>query len=355
RKRDDSNGSSTSGSGSSNGGESTKPQFIVVHGAGSFGHHSAKRYGLRCGKAAYLEDADHPMHPDNNSAKRRKLDASSHEAEGANANEINATSSEDAIKQRYQMEGVSKTRHSVQKLNAATVACLIKHGVNAVGISPGISVHGLRAHGATGLPEATSPSERMHDDSPAGMKYLCQSIEQALQVGLVPVVHGDACLLYDGLRGGILGGDTIAEGICRLWDCEKKASKISQVIFITDVAGVCDADPKMNKGAKLIRWLKVDKETGELKIERKKANENGKECNAVNITNNALDVGGSSHAHDVTGGLKAKLSAAISIVQNGIDVIITQCSSGATEQFVKGNWDFIWAVEAGTLLSLSST
>ena len=178
----------------------SKPQFIVVHGAGSFGqHHSAKRYGLRCGKAVYFEEENTLQH-----------------------NSPNIT----AEQRRYQMEGLSKTRQSVQKLNAATVSFLIKHAVNAVGISPGVSIPNLYAHGATG--QDTSSHQ--------GMLILCKSIKKALQAGLVPVLHGDACLLYDGMRAGILGGDTITEGIVSVWDSiddesNTRRGKIAKVIL----------------------------------------------------------------------------------------------------------------------------
>eukprot|EP00571_Detonula_confervacea_P003941 CAMPEP_0172325668 /NCGR_PEP_ID=MMETSP1058-20130122/54492_1 /TAXON_ID=83371 /ORGANISM="Detonula confervacea, Strain CCMP 353" /LENGTH=382 /DNA_ID=CAMNT_0013042259 /DNA_START=319 /DNA_END=1464 /DNA_ORIENTATION=+ len=319
-----------------------KPQFIIVHGAGSFGHHSAKRYNLRCGKAAFLEESDYQNHP-HNPTKRRKRDSLSCEAK-AIAIELMQNM------KRYQMQGLSKTRQSVQKLNAATVSCLIKHGVNAVGISPGMSFHRLRAHGATGL-NGKAPNDCMGDDSPRGMQDLCESIKHTLQAGLVPVVHGDACMLYDGKRAGILGGDTIAEGLATLWNegtsSEKRNSKISQVIFITDVAGVFSSDPKSNNNAQLIRSLKVNKVTGDVAIESKECDGHKKGLGEVD----ALNVSGSSHAHDVTGGLKAKLGAAVAIVQVGIDVIISQCGSDSTEQFVNGDFNSVWDVEAGTLLS----
>ncbi|KAL9182607.1 hypothetical protein ACHAXT_013259 [Thalassiosira profunda] len=293
-----------------------KRQFVLVHGAGSFGHHSAKRHGLRCGKAAFLEER---------------------------GNSKSVSIGEEG--RRCQMEGLAKTRRSVQKLNAATVSTLIDHGVTAVGISPGVSFPGLRAHGATGLPKDTSPDEYAADDSPRGMLELCRSAKEALQAGLVPVIHGDACLLYDGVRGGILGGDTITEGLATLWKyVEDEPEKgISQVIFITDVAGVYSADPKVDGDEKLIRSITVDKETGELSIDSL-AGEGG--------TGDDFDVkaGASSHAHDVTGGLAAKLGAAVAIVQGGIDVIISQCGSDSTKKFVRGGGS-IWDVEAGTLLS----
>mmetsp|Transcript_20063 Transcript_20063/g.30034 ORF Transcript_20063/g.30034 Transcript_20063/m.30034 type:complete len:134 (+) Transcript_20063:216-617(+) len=40
-----------------------KTKFVVVHGAGSFGHHSAKRYELQCGKAALLKSNGGSLSP----------------------------------------------------------------------------------------------------------------------------------------------------------------------------------------------------------------------------------------------------------------------------------------------------
>ena len=48
---------------------------------------------------------------------------------------------------------------------------------------------------------------------------------------------------------------------------------------------------------------------------------------------------------------KAKLGAAVTIVQAGMDVVISQCGSECTEKVVKGNWKSIWDLESGTLLS----
>ncbi|KAL3794935.1 hypothetical protein HJC23_004312 [Cyclotella cryptica] len=308
-----------------------KPKFIIVHGAGSFGHHSAKRYGLRCGKSVFLD-------------------------ESVSVDEKSSNGTLDGVQFQYQMEGLSKTRHSVQKLNSAIVNSLLNHGVNAVGLSPGMSISSLRAHGAT----KRRGEECATDNSIAGMKLLCQSIHESLEAGLLPVIHGDACLLYDGKRAGILGGDTLVEGIATLWDESTAAtnetgdrlgrSAISQVIFITDVAGVFTSDPKSDRNAKLIRHLSVNSTTGELSIVDTKDNMNMNTSSA-----SSLNVSGSSHAHDVTGGLKAKLGAAVAIVQSGIDVIITQCLSESTEAFIAGTWKSVWDLDSGTLISPSRT
>ena len=285
-----------------------KKQFIVVHGAGSFGHHSAKRFGLRCGKAVFLEEiVDHPStSTSSDSDQQCRTSAAAAEEDDDDA----------SMNQRYQMEGLSKTRQSVQKLNAATVNYLIQHGVNAVGISPGLALPGLRAHGATSVISTTgrtistsNNNSSSQDDSYRAMQQLCDAIQQSLQAGLVPVVHGDACLLYDGKRAGILGGDTIAEGLATLWNNNNhhRTSKISQVIFITDVAGVFTSDPKMDPNATLIRLLTIHEDTGKvLAIETKDGDANKAKSAHEQLEADTLDVSGSSHEHDVTGGLKVK-------------------------------------------------
>ena len=345
------------------GGTSPKPKFIVVHGAGSFGHHSAKRHGLRCGKAAFLDakfkspTLQHLPRP----AKKCKLNNGNAHPQQEENHPGTIIISNSSSKQRCQMQALSKTRQSVQKLNAAMIQSLLKHGVNAVGISPGMTIPMLRAHGATTLlPDNNNNNNNnnnngetgaVRDSSVEGMKYLCQSIHQSLEAGLVPVLHGDACLLYDGVQAGILGGDTIAEGIATLWgesiprDChtggdfrptttnkghssdandnklaceesnatnnngnEKYGKKISRVIFITDVGGVYTSDPKSDTDASLIRSLRIGKRTGEVTIEDKNDGNNasGSATTSAAAAAAALNVSGSSHAHDVTGGLKVR-------------------------------------------------
>lgn len=292
-----------------------KPKFVVVHGAGSFGHHSAKRYGLQCGKAALLNSYGGESSP----AADVKCSRSSN-------------SSLLARRKRFQMEALSKTRHSVQKLNAAMVGSLLDHGVNACGISPGVSIPDMRAYGSSTTNNGKN-NQGGGDGSVAAMDLLCEAINQSLHAGLLPVIHGDACLLDDN-HAGILGGDTLVEGLV---GSEKMKDNVHKVIFITDVAGVYSSDPKTNQDAKLIRSLKVDMTTGEVAIDNK---DNGDVAQ--------MDVSGSSHAHDVTGGLKAKLGAAVTAVQCGKEVIIAKCCSTSAEKFVQGDYS---SAEKGTLIS----
>ena len=287
-----------------------KPKFVVVHGAGSFGHHSAKRYGLQCGKAALLKNnGGSPLSP-------------------TAGDETCSSSSSVQKRKRFQMEALSKTRHSVQKLNAAMVGTLLDHGVNACNISPGVSLPGMRAYGS-------STNNKTNQGSVAAMDLLCESINQALDAGLLPVVHGDACLLDDN-HAGILGGDTLVEGLV---SSEKMKDNVHKVIFISDIAGVFTSDPKMNKDARLIRSLKVDVTTGEVTIDN-----NDDDNNVAN----EMDVSGSSHAHDVTGGLKAKLCSAVTAVQCGKEVVIAKCCSTSAEKYIQGDSS---SAEEGTLIS----
>jgi hypothetical protein len=48
---------------------------------------------------------------------------------------------------------------------------------------------------------------------------------------------------------------------------------------------------------------------------------------------------------------QTKLGAAVSVVQSGIDVIITQCGTKCTEKIVAGNWTSMSDLDSGTLLS----
>ncbi|KAL3764470.1 hypothetical protein ACHAW5_000134 [Stephanodiscus triporus] len=370
-------------------------RFVVIHGAGSFGHHSAMRHGLRCGKAAFLEEEGR-----NNAVVGRPVDDDDDANGGASSGRPTP------IDRRRQMEGLSRTRLSVQRLNMAVVDRLIGRGVNAVGLSPGVAFPGLRAHGATTTSCAPSGGSG-NDNDDDSMRMLRESINGALRAGLVPVLHGDACLLYDGWRAGILGGDTIAEGLATTWmDNDDviniggettrgtttdggRVGGISRVVFITDVAGVFTSDPRSDEDAELIRCIRIDGDTGEMSIVDR---DDGDEDDDTRGRSRAdgMNVTGSSHAHDVTGGLKvgsffsdappplppdvvrrsfrryivtqfsrlsniafqqAKLGSAVAIVRAGVDVVISQCGAASTERLVRGDWDVIWDVDAGTMLT----
>jgi isopentenyl phosphate kinase len=191
-----------------------KPAVILVHGAGSFGHHTAKEF--------HLKGYPHNLFEPNNNT----------------------------------MEGLAKTRHSVQKLNQRIVAELLSVGVKAVGISPCFG--GLRN------------LNQFHEQQ----SWLIDVIRETLRAGLVPVLHGDACLY--GSSAAILSGDTLVQM------CSPLAN---QIVFFTDVDGVFQSDPKTNPTAQRIPEIPVDSE-GNL------------------VSSHVIQATESSHSHDVTGGLK---------------------------------------------------
>ena len=204
--------------------------FIVVHGAGSFGHFEAKKYGLR-GQTS--------------EATARRFDSS------------------DWNERKVRMNGLAKTRISVQKLNRLVVSALVEEGINAVGISPCFGIPKIQAHAGS---------------QPQAFGDLCTVVKDTLAAGLVPCLHGDAGIFGD--DAAILSGDTIVEML-------GQQSWIDRVVFITDVDGVFTEDPRSNPDAKLLRKVTVEQETGKL------------------ITH--VDASTSSHEHDVTGGLKVSI------------------------------------------------
>ena len=153
---------------------------------------------------------------------------------------------------------------------------MIENGVNAVGISPCLNIPGLMAHGG---------------DEYQGATMLAKSIREALAAGLVPVIHGDAGLYgiyrdessnrHESMSAGILGGDTLVEIIAKN---PLLNQHIWKTVFLTDVEGVYTKDPKKFPDATLVRNIYIDPSDGKI-------------MNTVNAS-------GSSHEHDVTGGLE---------------------------------------------------
>ncbi|XP_072047685.1 uncharacterized protein [Amphiura filiformis] len=129
-------------------------KFIAVHGAGSFGHFEAKKYGVATG----YRNSDGLTSP---------------------------------VKQ-VQM-GLCKTRLSVTKLNHLLVSEFVQQGIPAVGMSPFNSYI------------TNSKDSFKHAD----LDVLSQSLDE----GYLPVLHGDAVL--DQATGcSILGGDPLIEKLC---------------------------------------------------------------------------------------------------------------------------------------------
>lgn len=113
-----------------------------------------------------------------------------------------------------------------------------------------------------------------------------EPIKLSFKIGLIPLLHGDVVFDYeDGFS--IISGDQVAVRLA----LEFKACK---VIFVVDVDGVYDGDPR-SEGASLIRELKIE----------------------------FLEVFPvDSGSIDVTGGMISKLREASILVEKGIEVYI---------------------------------
>ena len=140
--------------------QSCGKRLVVVHGAGSFGHQHAAEAGLggKCKREALVNPR--PKKTENVSA------------------------------------GVAATRLALMKLHQIVLSELVSRNVSAVGISPF----------ASGM----SYSNTTEDAS------IFSYIKKLVQLGLVPVLHGDIVLDEDTSTGfSILGGDVIMTQLCR--------------------------------------------------------------------------------------------------------------------------------------------
>jgi isopentenyl phosphate kinase len=235
-------------------------RFIIVHGAGSFGHHTAKQYGLK-GITSF---------PSSNSSRPN--------------NEFSATSNPLEIVEadRQQLLGLGRTRISVQKLNQIIVKEFLDHDLPAVAISP---CFGIIQETSVGLNGDSRFSPEQQQDQ---IRLMVQSTVNA---GLIPVLHGDAGMFREhsivvGTAGpAIISGDTIMQMI-------GTAKYVTDVVFITDVDGVFTCDPKVNPDAKLIPKLFINTLTSSIVMES---------------TSDTFHATKSSHDHDVTGGLKVRI------------------------------------------------
>jgi isopentenyl phosphate kinase len=116
-------------------------------------------------------------------------------------------------------------------------------------------VNELRAYLTSSLQDAGLPVNLFHTSSIASaekgwiVSMHLDAVRGFLKIGMVPVLGGD--MVQDSAMGFSVGsGDRVAVILAQ----ELHATDL---VFATDVAGVIDSDPKLNKGAKLIRELSL--------------------------------------------------------------------------------------------------
>jgi len=138
--------------------------------------------------------------------------------------------------------------------------------------------------------------------------YSIDALKGFLSLGMVPLLGGD--MIYDEEMGySICGGDLLTVFLAR----ELSAN---QLIFVSDVNGVYDKDPKKFSDASMIRELEIN-ELEKLTQEE----ENNK--------------------NDITGQMKGKLSTIFSIkdlIEKGLKVaILSMIQPDTLKTFLEGN------------------
>jgi len=233
---------------------------VIVHGAGSFGHFQAKQYSVAQGTDSVSGRDDQ--------------------------NGISA----------FLREGFAKTRLSVTTLNHHILTTMLTKGVPCVGVSLYPTVLALKRHLARGYVWEESFTSSLH---------------HSLKLGLVPVIHGDACLETSDRETSIVSGDTVMVYLCEV-------SRPDYAVFLADVDGVLTAPPGSVPEPELIRRIVVD-EDGSW---------------TCDISDGPQM---SQSPNDVTGGIKLKLKSAIEIVSRfRIPVYIVKAGSADAAAAIRG-------------------
>jgi len=132
----------------------------------------------------------------------------------------------DGISSDEALLGAAEVQREVRELDAIVCRALQKAGIPAISIPPSVFL------------QFSCGSLSEYDVGP---------FREAMARGFVPVTFGD--VVMDDLQGvAICSGDDLV----KLLACEFKAER---AVFVSDVDGIFDSDPKANKRAKLIREI----------------------------------------------------------------------------------------------------
>jgi isopentenyl phosphate kinase len=135
-----------------------------------------------------------------------------------------------------------------------------------------------------------------------------ESLKGFLSLGMVPLIGGD--MMFDESMGfSVCGGDQIAVILSRVLNADR-------LIFATDVPGVFDKDPKLNRQAKLVKKLKINE------LEQ-----------FLSESNNVANT-------DASGKMRGKLLTLVSIknqIEKGLEItILTMNKKGVLMNCLKG-------------------
>lgn len=163
-------------------------------------------------------------------------------------------------------EAIAMVSLDVRQLNSLVVSALIEAGIPAVSIPPGACF-------------VMSDGRLRHPDLEVMRRYI--------GLGIVPVSFGDV-VLDDSKGFGICSGDQLMEVLADAFQPER-------VIFVSDIDGLFDRDPKKDSGAQLI------------------------EC----VDRRSLDrISCEINVKDVTGGVQGKMEAMLRLCQGERDCVL---------------------------------
>lgn len=175
----------------------------------------------------------------------------------------------EGFKDKRQLLGFSETHEAMVSLNRLVVKALVDCGLPAFGIAP------------SSFAVTRQRRIQVFEDEP---------LKQALKIGLVPVLYGDAVLDYE--QGfAILSGDQIIAVLAVRMNAER-------LIMGADVDGLYTADPKVDPSAHLISHLAL-KDLQQLRVKI-----------------------GEAQVPDVTGGMLGKVSELMLPIEHGVQTII---------------------------------
>jgi isopentenyl phosphate kinase len=179
----------------------------------------------------------------------------------------------DGLKEDAQKVGFAETHHVMTVLNGLVMDSLVWHNIPALSVTPSCCV--------------VTENGRIKFFEDAILKML-------LKMGFVPVLYGDTTL-DEKLGFTVLSGDQLVSYLARKFNAGK-------IVIGVDTDGLCDADPKVAKNAKLYEHLTLE----ELK--------------------KIKDTLGKSTAADVTGGMLGKIAELIPAIEQGIPVAIVNAA-----------------------------
>lgn len=179
----------------------------------------------------------------------------------------------EGLKEASQLLGFAETHHMMTVLNGLFMDTLIMQSLPAVSITPSSCI--------------ITESGRIRCFEDAAIKTM-------LRMGFLPVLYGDA-VIDTKLGFTILSGDQIVSNIAMRLNA-------GQIIMGVDVDGLYNADPKIEKNAKMFTHLTLE----DLKRLQGKL--------------------GKSNVCDVTGGMFGKIAELIPALEQGIPVKIVNAS-----------------------------